>query len=41
MYLVDAPEWEDPELQREIAAATGMDLSRQKKKGLELHYITL
>ena len=27
----ETPEWEDPELQREIAAATGVDVSRKAK----------
>ena len=32
MVLADStPEWEDPELQREIQAATGIDLKRKGK----------
>ena len=32
LFLADStPEWEDPELQREIQAATGIDLKRKGK----------
>ena len=39
LFLTDStPEWEDPELQREIKAATGIDLKRKGKgKGRGKH----